>query len=82
MRIADKCEEAVGVRVERAVGIQSKPPPVQPTPNTSSWRFGNLERSKDRSKASRPSTSGGGVSERLEPAEREGVGFTVNGDRV
>lgn len=46
-RMADKCGEVAGLTVERAMGIQRRPPPSQPTPNFTSWRFGNLEKSKD-----------------------------------
>ena len=54
--IADKRGEVAGLRLERAVGIQGSPPFTQPTPNSTSRRFGNLEKSKDRLKVW-PSTS-------------------------
>ena len=63
--MADKCGEVADPRVERAVGIQNRPPPIQLTQNHISWRFGNSEKSKDRSKASQSSTSGGNVSANL-----------------
>ena len=57
--IADRYGEVAGLRVERAAGIQSRsPPPLQLTPKCTSWRLGKWEKSKDRSKASRPSISG------------------------
>jgi len=53
---ADKCGEVAGLSVERAIGIQCRLPWVQPTPKFTSWRFGSLEKLKDRSSlASRPS---------------------------
>jgi len=53
-RIAVKCGEVVGLSVERAKGIQNRPPRVKPdlNPSFTSRRFGNFEKSKDRSKAS------------------------------
>lgn len=62
-RIASKRgADAVGLRVERASGIQNRPPPIQLTPKCTSRRFGSLEKSKDRSKASSPPVSGSSVS--------------------
>ena len=45
--MADKRGEVGGLRVERALGIQCRSPPTQLTPKFTSWRFGNLEKSKD-----------------------------------
>ena len=56
--IADKRGDVTGLRVERVVGIHSRLPPIQPASNSNSWRFGNLEKSKDRSKISSLPTSG------------------------
>ena len=61
-RIVDKRGEVAGLRVERAIGIQSRLPPVQPTLKSTSSRFWSLEKSKDRSKASHPPTLGDSVS--------------------
>ena len=61
-RMASKRGEVAGLRVERAVGIERRPPPLQRTPKRTSWRFGSLEKSKDRSKVSRPSMSEGSIS--------------------
>jgi len=44
--IADMRGGAVGLRVERAVGIQRISPPIQSTPKFTSRRVGNLEKSK------------------------------------
>ena len=56
--IADKRGDVTGLRVERVVGIHSRLPPIQPASNSNYWRFGNLEKSKDRSKISSLPTSG------------------------
>ena len=55
-RIADKHGEVAGLSVERAIGIQSTPPRAKPdlNPNFTSWRFGNFEKSNDRSKSFPP----------------------------
>ena len=45
--MADKCGEVVSLRVDRAIGIQGRPPPVHLIPKCTSWRFGSLEKSKD-----------------------------------
>ena len=72
IRMADKCGEVEGLRVERAVGIQIRPPSIQPVaPKFTYWRFGNLEKSKDRSKALRPPTFGGGVLSILNQTDEE-----------
>jgi len=80
--MADKRRDVAGLIVERAIGIQSRPPP---TPNFTSWRFGNLGKLNDRLKASRPSMSGDRVSasiSHVEPAwAGEGSGPTIGGDR-
>ena len=67
-RMADKCGEVVRLSVEKAIGIQSKPPSSQRTLNSTFWRFGKLEKSNDRPGASRPSKLGGSVSRAPEPA--------------
>jgi len=75
-RIADKRGDVAGLRVERALGIQGRPPLFQPSlkPKFTSWRFGNLEKSKDCSKVSQPSTSGiRGVSVDIVAGIGEGV---------
>ena len=46
--IMDKRGEVAGLMVERAAETQSRPPPTQRTPKSTSWRFGNLEKLKDR----------------------------------
>ena len=56
-RIANKRGEVADLRVERAEEIQSRPPPIQLTTSSTSWRFGDLEKSRDLSKVSLPSTS-------------------------
>ena len=64
-RMVDRRREVAGLTVERAMGIQTRPPPVRPArkPSFTSWRFGSLEKSKDRSKAStKLSASGNGIS--------------------
>ena len=55
--IANKRGEVTDLRVERDEGIQSRLLPAQSTPSSTSWRFGNLEKSKDLSKVSLPPTS-------------------------
>ena len=54
-RREDKRGEVVGLMVERAVRIHGRPLPIQSTvmPNFTTWRFGDVEKSKERSKASR-----------------------------
>ena len=51
-RIADKHGEVEDLIVERAIGMQSRPPPDNPdlNPSFTSWRFGNPEKSNDRSR--------------------------------
>ena len=85
--IVDKCGEVSGLRVDRAIGIQRRPPPIQQTPNSTSLRHGNLEKSKDRSGASPASAPGGGVSGKIlsvsrltRPAGKGGL--TIERDRV
>ena len=84
--MVDKFGEVAIFMVERATGIQSRPPPVQPTANSTSRRFGNLEKLKDRSKASRPTTSEGGNSVSTSSArtrgQERGGELTREGDRV
>jgi len=57
------CGDVAGLSVEKATGIQGRPPPVEPTrkPSFISRGFGRLEKSKDRSKVSLASISGNGV---------------------
>ena len=55
--IANKRGEVTDLRVERDEGIQNRLLPAQSTPSSTSWRFGNLEKSKDLSKVSLPPTS-------------------------
>ena len=81
-RTTDRRGEVVGLSVERAAAIQSRSPFFQPTLKFTSWRFGNSEKSKDRSEASRPSTLRGSVDVGVLRARPEGVGPTVDGDRV
>jgi len=54
--IVDKRGEVASLSVERAVGIQSKPPLAHRTSKSTSWMLGNFEKSKDRSEVSMPST--------------------------
>ena len=83
IRMADKWGEVGGLRVESAVGIQSRLPAIKPIPKSTSWRFGNLEKSKDRSKASLPSASGDSVSVNISgPGEGGEVQGTYNGRRL
>lgn len=58
---ADKRGEVVYLRVESATEIQSRPPALRSAPRSTSWRFGNPEKSKDRPKAPQRPTSGGSV---------------------
>lgn len=60
---ADKCGEVAGLRVESAAGIQRSLLPFPSAPISTSCRFGNLERSNDRTNGSLLATSGGSVSE-------------------
>lgn len=60
--MVDKHGEVADLRVERAVGIQGKPPSTQPITKSTVWIFGNLEKSKDCSGAPKPSISGDNVS--------------------
>lgn len=77
-RRTDKHREEAGLRVERAAGIQGRPPSAQPTTKFTSWIFGNLEKSKDCSGAPRSPMSEDGVSDTLKPAgPGEGAGFTI-----
>ena len=50
--MTDKCGEVVRLMVERAMGIQGRPPSLKSSekPKVTSWMFRNLEKSKDRSK--------------------------------
>ena len=73
--MAYKRGEVAGLSVERAIEIQGSPPPTQPIPKSTSWRFGNLEKSKDRWKASRASTSGDNVSDNASRARSGGGGY-------
>lgn len=54
--MADKCAEVAGLNVERAIGIQMRPPLAKPdlNPSFTSRRLGNFEKSKDRSKSLPP----------------------------
>ena len=80
----DKRGEVVGRMVERAIGIQGRPPPIQRTPRSTSWRFGNLEKLKDRSKFSCSSTPGGSISANSSDAGNnlEGVILTMERSHV
>ena len=81
--IVDTCGEAVGFRVERAEGIQSRPPLIQPIPKSTSWRFGNSEKLKDRPKPSwSPTWVAPEITITPKPTGREGVGLTVHEGRV
>ena len=62
-RMVDKCGDVAGLNVERAIGIQGRPPYVEPAlkPKLTSRRFGSLEKSKDRANVSLPSTLGSGA---------------------
>lgn len=66
----DKRGEVAGLSVESAAGIQTRRPPIQQTAISTSWRFWDLEKSKDRSKASVSSTLGGQC-KRLNNLDRE-----------
>jgi len=60
-RIMDKRGVVEGLRVVRDAGSQRRPPCVEPATlqmRVTSWRFGNLEKSKARSTVSWRSTSG------------------------
>ena len=83
-RTADKRGEVVVLRVERALGTQDTPPPIQQIQRSTSWRFGNLEKSKDCSKPSPSSTlQGDNISVNIEPAWLGGgLGFTMEAGHV
>ena len=76
--ITNKREEATGLR---AGEIQSRPPPIQPTPRSTSLRFGYLEKLKDRSKVPLPSTPEDDVSINISRGRiGEGARLTTEGD--
>lgn len=53
--MADRRGDVVGLMVERAAGTHNRLPVIQRSPMVTSWRFGNLEKSKDRLRPSLPS---------------------------
>lgn len=85
--MVDKRGDVVGLSVERAMGIQDRPPSAEPTlkPKFASRRFGSLEKSKDRSNVSLASASGEGVSVGISCAKTNWgrrVRFTREADNV
>ena len=69
--------------VERTAETQSRLPFVHVTPTYTSWRFGSLEKSRDRSKGLLSSASvGTSVSIFRAPELGEGVEFTMEVGRV
>lgn len=60
--MADKRGEVAGRSVEMVIGIQSRLPTSQRIMRRTAWRFGKIDKSKDRSKISRLSTSGDNIS--------------------
>ena len=76
--ITNKRGEATGLKTG---GIQSRPPPIQPTPRFTSLRFGYLEKLKDRSKVPLPSTPEDDVSINISRGRiGEGARLTTEGD--